>query len=209
MKRGLLPAVLLVLALRAEAFDRVTIHTGLLMMVNGIEDGAPSALVPPLGAWVPVQLPLPRVARLSWEAGLMLVGLTYRLEDGRGVPVEVEAANTFWVAGLGLDLRALYMFPVADGLTMGPTGGLMVFLRVPVIPYDDAGGDWSELAAFFAVRSLFPEIGAALRWQVLDTVALALQLRLLYPLHDLWDSATPSLLHEVTAGVLAGLELRL
>ena len=202
-------AVVVFVGLPAAAlpFDRLTVHSGLLLIVNGVEDGAPDALVPPLGAWVPV--PLPSAPRLSWEAGVMLLGLTYHYEDGRGVPVEIEAANSFWVLGLVGDLRALYLWPLADKLALGVTGGLALVLRVPVIPYDDAASDWGSLAGFFVARSVFPELGAALHWQLLDTVAIAVQLRALYPLHNLWDADKPSALDHFTAGVIAGLEFKL
>jgi hypothetical protein len=210
MRRALLPAVAVVLsALPAAAlpFETVTVHGGLLYIVNGVEDGAPSALVPPLGAWVPVSIPA--VAGLSWEAGAMITGLTYRLEDDRGVPMEIEAANTFWVLGLLGDLRALYLWPVAGTLLLGPTAGLAVLLRIPVIPHDDAASDWGTLAGFFLQRSLFPEAGAALRWQILERVGVAAHLRLLYPLHNLWDADVPSAADHLAVGLLVGLQLKL
>lgn len=207
---GLLATLgLLLVALPAASlpFDRVTVHTGLLHITNGIEDGAPSALVPPLGAWVPVALPL--WPPLAWEAGLMIVGLTYTYEDGRGVPVEVEHADTFWVLGLAGDLRVVRMWPLGKNLSAGVTGGLALLLRIPVIPYDNAASDWGSLAGFFLLRSLFPEVGAALRWQALERAAVAVQLRALYPLHNLWDADSPSALDHFTAGLIVGLEFSL
>lgn len=200
---------LLLVALPAASlpFDRVTIHSGLLYIHNGVEDGAPSALVPPLGAWVPIKLPL--APSLSWEAGLMIVGLTYTWEDDRGVPVEIEHADTFWVLGLAGDLRVVRTWPLAKSLSLGVTGGLALLLRIPLIPYDDAASDWGALAGFFALRSLFPEVGATLRWQAVDRAAIVLQLRALYPLHNIWDGDTPSALDHLTAGAILGLELEL
>ncbi len=207
---GLLVTLALLLAALPAAclpFDRVTVHGGLLYIVNGIEDGAPSALVPPLGAWIPVALPLG--PSMSWEAGVMIAGLTYTYEDGRGVPVETEHADTFWVLGLAGDLRVVRMWPLSKSLSLGVTGGLALLLRIPVIPYDDAASDWGSLAGFFLLRSLFPEVGATLRWQALERTAIVVQLRALYPLHNLWDADAPSALDHFTAGLIVGLELAL
>ncbi len=210
MKRALLVAAAVTigaLPVAALPFESLTIHSGLLMIVNGVENGAPSALVPPLGAWVPVRLPRP--AGLSWEAGVMMVGLTYDYEDGRGVPQEIEHANTFWTLGLMGDLRVVRLWPVHERLSLGVTGGLALFLRIPVIPYDDAAADWGDLATFFLTRSLFPEAGGMLRFKIRDDVALAVQLRALYPLSNIWDADKPSWLDHFTAGLLAGLEFKL
>jgi hypothetical protein len=212
MERGrvfTIAALLLALPVAARALDRLTVHSGLLHITNGEEDGAPSALVPPLGAWTPV--PLRWLPGLSWEAGVMMMGLTYTWdsESERGVPVEVEHANTFWVLGLAGDLRAVYQWRLRDNLELGITGGLLVLMRVPVIPYDDAASDWGSLATFFAMRSVFPEVGGGLRWQALGTTAVVVQLRALYPLHNLWDADTPSALDHFTAGLIVGLDFDL
>jgi hypothetical protein len=210
MKRApLLAAAAVIAALPAAAlpFESLTVHSGLLMIVNGVENGAPNALVPPVGAWVPVRLPSP--PGLTWEAGIMMMGLIYDYQDGRGVPEEVEHANTFWVLGLACDLRAVYLRPVHERLSLGVTGGLALLFRIPVIPYDEAASDWGDLAGFFLTRSIFPEVGGVLRFAIVDDVALAVQLRALYPLSNLWDADKPSWLDHLTAGVIAGLEFKL
>ncbi len=202
-------ALLAVLPGMTQALDHLTVHSGLLHITNGDEDGAPSALVPPFGAWIPVSLP--SAPHLSWEAGVMMLGLTYTFDSNsdRGVPVEIEHANSFWVLGLIGDLRAVYLWQLRDNLWVGATGGLALFMRIPVIPYDDAASDWGSLAGFFALRSLFPEVGAALRWQILGNTAIVAQLRALYPLHNLWDADAPSVLDTLTAGLIVGLDFDL
>jgi hypothetical protein len=211
MRRVFVPAVAaLLLALPAGAltFDTITVHGGLTLMVNGVENGAPSPLVPPVGAWIPVTLPI-EAPQLSWEAGVMIMGLTYRFEGDRGVPMEIEGGDTFWTLGILGDLRALYLWPVGDTVLLGPTAGLALLLRFPVIPYDQAAGDWGNLAGFFLTRCLFPEVGVALRWRILERIAIAAQLRVMYPLSNIWDAGKPSVTDQMLSGLLVGLQYKL
>ena len=187
----------------ADALDVLTVHSGMLLVTNKAE-GPPSLLVPPLGAWIPVAIPAP--PGYFWEAGLMLVGMNYRYEDGRGVPVEVEAADNFWVAGLIPDLRIGRLWDVGDSIAIGGFAGLAALIRVPVIPHDNAAQDYGALAGFFASRFLFPEVVASLRWAVLEDLRLTFDLRAMYPLHNLWDADSPSPIDHLTTGLLVGLQ---
>ena len=190
--------VLLSAAVPVGALDSLTVHSGLLSVYYAEDDGPPSLLVPPIGAWIPVTLPAPE--QWSWQAGAMLIGMTYRYEDDRGVPVEGEAANSFWVAGLIGDLRIGRMWEISDGIDLRGYAGLALFLRIPAIPHDNASEDWGALATFLLMRSLFPEIGASFRWEFIDDLRLVFDVRGLYPLLGLLDSGSPSPIDHLTGG---------
>jgi hypothetical protein len=134
----------------------------------------------------------------------MAVGLNYRYEDDRAVLAEVEAADNFWVLGLIGDLRFGRLWAIGKTVEAGGFAGLALFLRVPLIPHDDAAEDWGATAAFLVARSLFPELAASVRWQVVDRWALVFDLRLWYPAHNLWDAGKPSALDHLTTGLLVG-----
>ena len=194
-------------AVSVGALDSLTVHSGLLLVHNAESDGPPDLLAPPIGVWIPVTLPAP--AEWSWEAGAMLVGMTYRYEDDRGVPAEVEAANSFWVAGLIGDLRMGRLWKLKDGMDLVGYAGLSVFLRIPLIAHDDASQDRAALTTFLLMRSLYPEIGGSFRWEIMDDLKLVFDLRALYPLLGLFDSGTPSLIDHLTVGLLVGVEISL
>jgi hypothetical protein len=179
----------------------------MLFIYSAEDDGPPSLLAPPIGAWIPVTLPAPE--QWSWQTGVMLVSMRYRYQDDRGVPVEIEAANSFWVAGLIGDLRMGRLFELKDGIDLRGYAGVSVFLRIPVIPYDDASQDWGALTTFLLMRSLFPELGVSLRWEIVGDLRLVFDMRGLYPLHSLWDGDAPSLIDHLTGGLLVGLEFSL
>jgi hypothetical protein len=206
--RTLFAALLLFLVTGSVfALDSLTVHSGLILVVNSEENGAPSLLTPVLGAWIPVSLPAP--AGWSWEAGVMMAGMRYRYEDERAVPVEIEAANSFFVAALAPDLRFGRGFPLAPGIELWPFAGVSLFLRIPIIPYDDAASDMGALASYLLIRSLYPEIGASLRWEIVQDLRLTFDLRASYPLFNFFDRDVPSLADHFTTGLLVGLEFPL
>ena len=190
-----------------RALESLTVHSGLLLIVSSEDPGPPNPLVPPFGVWTTVGLPAP--PGFLWEAGIMGMGLNYRYEDDRAVLAEVEAADNFWVLGLLTDLRFGRLWRIADRLEAGGSAGLALFLRIPAIPHDNAADDWAAVATFLLARSLFPELAASLRWQVVERWALVFDLRLMYPAHNLWDAGKPSAMDHLTTGVLVGVRWQL
>jgi hypothetical protein len=172
------------------------------MIVSSEDPGPPNPLVPTIGAWTTVGLPAP--PGFFWETGVMGIGLNYRYEDDRAVLAEVEAADNFWVLGLLGDLRFGRLWRIGERLEAGGSAGLVLFLRIPAIPHDDAADDWGAVATFLLVRSLFPELAASLRWQVVERWALVFDLRVMYPAHNLWDAGKPSAVDHLTTALLVG-----
>ena len=204
-----------------SALEYIQIDAGLAYLVNSEQDSAPAPLMPektarmsassaPLMPSVGIVLPWRALGKWPLEYGFLTFGTYYRLAAGRALPAELEQRD-FWVQGILASLRLGPEFMLGEKVSLGLKGGVSLLLRVPVPLFDDATGDWGDLAMYFyqKLRFIYPEAGLSATLPLQERLSLRLSVRAYFPLFHLWDGEDTPFTDQLLAGLLLGFLIKL
>jgi hypothetical protein len=172
----------ILLAPAGWSLSEIDFEGALVWIGNADPASAPSPLMPALG------LSLPVLERRLWgvDTGVLLTGTYYEYSNDRAIPTELEHRD-FAVVAILADARAGLHFPLGRSVVLGLTGGLILYLPLPIPLFSDA---WSKLGptmAYMMARSLYPETELFVRFPVLPAFDLRLGVRAGWPLLHLFD----------------------
>ncbi len=189
-----------------SALEYIQIDAGLAYLVNSEQDSAPAPLMPSVG----IVLPWRALGKWPLEYGFLTFGTYYRLAAGRALPAELEQRD-FWVQGILASLRLGPEFMLGEKVSLGLKGGVSLLLRVPVPLFDDATGDWGDLAMYFyqKLRFIYPEAGLSATLPLQERLSLRLSVRAYFPLFHLWDGEDTPFTDQLLAGLLLGFLIKL
>lgn len=179
---------------------------GMVFIGNTDTASAPSPLLPSLGMSFPI------LERKFWglDSGFLLLSTYYQYESGRATPVELENRD-FVVFGILADARAGLHVTLGRVVTLGLNGGLVLFLRVPVPLFADAGPDFGPTLGYFygKARALYPETELFVRFPLMEALDLRLAVRAYYPVFHLWDGESLPFWDQFILSGLIGIVYRL
>lgn len=208
---------LLLLATGLPALSYISIETGQMLLINPLDEGGLSPILTTAGA----AIPLIEVGVFRLELSTLFWGTQYYLGpvSGRPLPAQWEAKQ-FTVLGMWIAPLAGVNFQLAGGkLELGAAATLALNFRLPLFLWDiPAEGDaagwaewdtiWSSAATyFFQARFLYPETDFWIRWRVAEDLSLALTIKALYPIFQLWNGNGFS--DEMILAAVVGFDIRL
>ena len=131
--------------------------------------------------------------------------------SGKAVPTQIEtgtaAGNIAGSLGLILSMPYIYEWSLSEELAILVGASPSVVLRLPAQPIE--GSELNGLYEYFfsEARFLQPELMGSFLYRLNETVRFGLNLRVFFPVHNLWTQYEVEFFDE--AMILPNLELRL
>ena len=218
-RTALILALLLTMAGAANALEvgELDLHLGQAWIGNGYttdSDGEPvqGSDVSPLNFTGGLGVDLEFAPRVRFAPTLFFYWQEYlETASGKAVPTQIEtgttAGNIAGSAGLILSIPYLYELRLSEELAILAGASPSLVLRLPAQPIE--GSELAGLYEYFfsEARFLQPEITGSFLYRLNETVRFGLNLRVFFPLHNLWTQYEVEFFDE--AIILPNLELRL
>jgi hypothetical protein len=179
---ALLPLLWVCAAPVAWPLDTLEVDGAMVWIGNADPDSAPSPLLPALGMNFSI------IARRRWglDAGFLVTGAFYEYAGERAIPAELEQRD-FGVPLILGDARAGLHLPLGKRVRLNLTGGLLLFLRVPIPLGPDASANFGSALGYLLARAVYPETELSVRFPILPAFDLDVKVRAGWPWFHLWD----------------------
>jgi hypothetical protein len=188
---AVLGALLAATSLSALTVDELDINFGLISIGNTIPGASGPPIITPLyGVSLPMQLSEPFFV----EPMLEFYTTYYEVLGTNVAPSAFETGTSFLTLGMLLSLHGGARWNVSPVLVAGGSVGLDFLLRLPIefLSSDpNAAADTGYAFTWFLTRSIYPEVRGFLRWQVTDAIGLVFNVRVWYPIFQLWAGGFP------------------
>ena len=170
----------------AFEIQSVSFEGGPLFMLNTDDEGAPSPILPNIGAGFDIESGsgyfMPSI-NLSWNY--------YQLseEDAEVVqPAEIEYADSLLLMNILIDLPYSMRYELKNSLQLGWLASPAFMLKVPLKAWGEGENQRSDiLSYFYAGRFIFLEAGGYLLWNYSENNSFKTSLSLYVPVYHLWD----------------------
>ena len=172
--------------LSAFEIQSVSFEGGPLFMLNTDDEGAPSPLLPNIGAGCEIESGsgyfMPSL-NLSWNY--------YQLseEDAEVVqPAEIEYADSLLLMNILIDFPYSMRYSLKNNLHYGWLASPALMLKVPLKAWGEGENQKSDiLSYFYAGRFIFLEAGGYLLWNYSEKNSFKTSLSFYVPVYHLWD----------------------
>ena len=173
-------------SISAFEINSVSFEGGPIFMLNTDEEGAPSPLLPNIGAGCEIESGsgyfMPSL-NLSWNY--------YQLseEDSELVqPAEIEYADSLLLMNILLDFPYSMRYSLKNNIQLGSLASPAFMLKVPIKAWGEGDSRRSDiLGYFYGGRFIFLETGGYLLWNYSEKNSLRTFLSFYLPVYHLWD----------------------
>jgi hypothetical protein len=164
-----------------------------------------------------VSLPLRIAGPFFLEPGLEMYGTFYRWDTASSIVVTTAndtGPGGFHAFGVLLSAQAGLSFDVAQAIALGGAIGLDFLFRFPFefqnTDSETIASESSAMSYFYGVgRFFYPETRFFLRWRIIETIDLLLNVRAFYPLFHLWDGLSQPFVDQFMLSAGFGFAVRL
>ncbi len=218
-RTALILALLLSAAGAANALEvgELNVHLGQAWIGNGYTtdaDGEPvqGSDVSPLNFTGGFGVDLEFAPRVRFAPSLFLYWQEYlETPSGKAVPTQIEtgtaAGNIAGSLGIVLSMPYIYEWSLSEEFAILAGASPSVVLRLPAQPIEGSDVDGLYEYFFSEARFLQPEVMGSFLYRLNETVRFGLNLRVFFPVHNLWTQYEVDFFDE--AMILPNLELRL
>ena len=173
-------------SLSAFEINSVSFEGGPLFMLNTDDEGAPSPLLPNIGAGCEIESGsgyfMPSL-NLSWNY--------YQLseEDAEVVqPAEIEYADSLLLMNILIDFPYSMRYTLKNNLQLGWLASPAFMLKLPLKAWGEGESQKSDiLGYFYGGRFIFLEAGGYLLWNYSEKHSFKTSLSFYVPVYHIWD----------------------
>ena len=187
-KRVILSAIIFFLAmtLYGVEFESFGITGGVMYINNPSDDGAPSPILPYLGAAASFSLNEKYFVEPS-----IVFNWNYYLwskDEGVALPAEIEYADSVLLLNIIVDCPFVMKYRITKNVAFGGLASPVFIFRIPLKTWGEGDSQESDiLSYFYGGRFLFLEAGALVEWDYSPKHSLKARLDILFPVFHLWD----------------------
>jgi len=190
-KRLILFTILLflVFALYGFDFESYGITGGVMYIRNSSDDGAPSPMLPFLGANASFSFG----KRFFLEPSIVFNWNYYLWSEDEEIalPAEIEYADSVMLFNIILDCPFVMKFGIKEKVSLGAFASPAFIFRVPIKTWGEGDSQKSDvLSYFYGGRFLFIEVGTLVEWDYSIKNSFKARVDTLLPIFHLWDSGT-------------------
>ena|GEM_PF-1911358 len=186
-KRLVLFTILIFLAfsLYALDFESYGITGGVMYIRNSSNDGAPSPMLPFLGANAGFAIKdkyfLEPSVVFNWNYYL------WSEDEEIALPAEIEYADSVLLLNIILDCPFVMKFKINKKVALAGFASPAFIFRVPLKTWGQGDSQKSDILSYFYGRFMFIEIGALVEWDYSLKNSFKARVDTLLPVFHLWD----------------------
>ncbi len=188
-KRLALLPVLFFLSLTLYGLESFGITAGVMYVRNSSDEGAPSPILPYLGATASFAL-----GEKSFLEPSLIFNWNYYLwssDEEMALPAEIEYADSVLLLNIVLDCPFVMKYKIKNNVSWGWLASPAFIFRIPLKSWGEGDSDKSDiLSYFYGGRFIFLEAGGLVEWDYSAKNSLKAKIDVLLPIYNIWDGGS-------------------
>lgn len=180
------PAFFIFTSLSLHGIDSIGAMGGIMYTGNSSDDGAPSPILPFIGAAGSFTIK----DNIFIEPSIVMTANYYLWseEEDMALPAEIEYADSVLLLSIFIDSPYVMKYKIKENIDWGWLASPLLVLRVPLKTWGKGESQRADiLSYFYGGRFLFLEAGGLIEWNYSPHRSFKGRLDLLFPLYHLWD----------------------
>ena len=179
----------LALTLYGIGFDSYGITGGVMYIRNSSDDGAPSPILPYLGASAGFSMDF--IGERYFLEPSVVFNWNYYLwseNEEMALPAEIEYADSVLLLNIIIDCPFVMKFRIHKDLAFGALASPVFIFRIPLKTWGEGDSQKSDiLSYFYGGRFFLFEIGGLVEWDYSKKHSFKARVDALLPVYHLWD----------------------
>ena len=176
----------LVFTLYGFDFESYGVTGGVMYIENSSTDGAPSPILPYLGAnasfYLKEKMFIEPTIAFNWNYYL------WSTKEGMALPAEIEYADSVLLLNIIIDCPFVMKYDFKKNLSLCWLASPLFIFRVPLKTWGEGESQKSDIMSYFyGGRFLFLEAGGFAEWDFSSKNSLKARVDLILPVFHLWD----------------------
>lgn len=179
-------AVFTFTSLSVYGIDSIGVMGGVMFTGNSSDDGAPSPILPFIGA--EASFTFRDNSFIEPSIAMTANYYLWSAEESMALPAEIEYADSVLLLSIFLDSPYVMKYRLKENVDWGWLASPLLVFRVPLKTWGEGASQKADiLSYFYGGRFLFLEAGGLIEWNYSPLKSFKSRLDLLFPVYHLWD----------------------